>query len=62
MAMGDDLTLISGIGTKIERKLHKLGFFHFDQIAEWTADEVEWVDSFLDFKGRIARERLAGPS
>ena len=54
--MGDDLTMISGIGPKIEKKLHDLGFFHWDQIAEWTADEVVWVDSFLDFKGRIARE------
>ena len=54
--MGDDLTMISGIGPKIEKKLHDLGFFHWDQIAEWSADEVAWVDSFLDFKGRIARE------
>jgi predicted flap endonuclease-1-like 5' DNA nuclease len=54
--MGDDLTLISGIGPKIEKKLHDLGFFHWDQIADWAADEVVWVDSFLDFKGRIARE------
>ena len=52
----DDLKLVSGIGPKIERTLHGLGYFHFDQIASWTADEVQWVDERLKFKGRIVRE------
>lgn len=52
----DDLKRISGVGPKIEKTLHSLGFFHFDQIAAWTPGEVEWVDDHLRFKGRIARE------
>jgi predicted flap endonuclease-1-like 5' DNA nuclease len=56
----DNLKLISGIGAKIERTLHELGVFHFDQIASWTAPEVQWVDEHLKFKGRIARDDWQG--
>lgn len=52
----DDLQRISGIGPKNEKVLHGLGFFHFDQIATWTADQVRWVDDHLKFNGRIQRE------
>jgi predicted flap endonuclease-1-like 5' DNA nuclease len=52
----DDLQRISGVGPKLEKTLHGLGFFHFDQISEWTPDEVQWVDENLTFKGRIDRE------
>ena len=52
----DNLQQISGVGPKLEKTLHKLGFFHFDQIAAWTSKEVEWVDENLTFKGRIERE------
>lgn len=52
----DNLQRISGVGPKNERVLHNLGFFHFDQIAEWTAAQVEWVDDHLKFNGRIKRE------
>jgi predicted flap endonuclease-1-like 5' DNA nuclease len=52
----DNLQMISGVGPKLEKTLHGLGFFHFDQIANWTRDEVEWVDEHLRFKGRIDRE------
>ena len=52
----DDLQQISGVGPKLEKTLHGLGFYHFDQIAEWTPDEVQWVDENLTFKGRIERE------
>ena len=52
----DDLQRISGVGPKNEGILHKLGFFHFDQIAAWTATEVNWVDDHLRFGGRIKRE------
>ena len=53
---GDDLRRISGVGPKIEGLLHELGVFHFDQIAAWSPENVEWVDGYLKFKGRIARE------
>jgi predicted flap endonuclease-1-like 5' DNA nuclease len=52
----DNLQRISGIGPKNEKILHGLGFFHFDQIAAWTATEVNWVDDHLRFGGRIKRE------
>ncbi|MEM6477909.1 MAG: hypothetical protein AAF647_02560 [Pseudomonadota bacterium] len=53
----DDLKRIKGIGPKLEKLCFKLGFFHFDQIASWTADEVAWVDANLEgFKGRVTRD------
>jgi predicted flap endonuclease-1-like 5' DNA nuclease len=52
----DNLQRISGVGPKNEGILHSLGFFHFDQIAAWTATEVNWVDDHLRFGGRIKRE------
>jgi NADH-quinone oxidoreductase subunit E len=52
----DNLQRISGVGPKNERTLHSLGFFHFDQIAGWTDEEVNWVDNHLKFNGRIVRE------
>jgi NADH-quinone oxidoreductase subunit E len=56
-AGADDLKLIKGVGPKLEALLHSLGFYHFDQIAGWTAAEVAWVDDNLEgFKGRVSRE------
>jgi predicted flap endonuclease-1-like 5' DNA nuclease len=52
----DDLLRISGVGPKNEKILHSLGFFHFDQIAAWTPEQVSWVDDHLKFNGRIDRE------
>ncbi|MHA1554837.1 MAG: NADH-quinone oxidoreductase subunit NuoE [Alphaproteobacteria bacterium] len=54
--VADDLQQISGVGPKIEVILNGLGVFHFDQIAAWSAQTVDWVDDNLKFKGRIARE------
>ncbi|MFM7334662.1 MAG: NADH-quinone oxidoreductase subunit E [Tabrizicola sp.] len=54
----DDLKLILGIGPKLETLCHALGFFHFDQIAEWTEAEIAWVDENLEgFKGRVTRDK-----
>lgn len=52
----DELHLISGIGPKLEELLHGLGIFHFDQIANWTQAEIDWVDDYLQFSGRIERD------
>lgn len=53
----DDLKNIRGIGPKLEQLCHRLGFFHFDQIAAWTAAEIAWVDENLEgFKGRVTRD------
>ncbi|WP_456430936.1 hypothetical protein [Nitratifractor sp.] len=52
----DNLTLIKGIGKKIEQTLNDMGIFHFSQIAAWTEENIRWVDKALAFKGRIERE------
>jgi predicted flap endonuclease-1-like 5' DNA nuclease len=57
----DDLKLIVGIGPKLEKLCHELGFYHFDQIANWTAEEIAWVDENLEgFKGRVTRDDWVG--
>lgn len=53
----DKLQMISGVGPKLEKTLHGLGFFHFDQITGWGKDQVDWVDEHLRFKGRIERDQ-----
>lgn len=53
----DDLKQIRGVGPKLETMLHGMGFFHFDQIATWSAAELAWVDQHLTgFKGRASRD------
>ncbi len=52
----DDLTRIKGIGPKLSARLNELGIYHFKQIAGWSEPEALWVDEFLSFKGRVARE------
>jgi len=52
----DDLKLIAGVGPKLEETLNELGVFHFDQIAAWTSNEINWVDDYLQFPGRIVRD------
>ncbi len=52
----DDLKMIKGVGTKLETTLNALGFYHFDQIANWSRENIAWVDNSLSFKGRIDRE------
>jgi len=53
----DDLKRISGVGPRMEQMCNMLGFWHYDQIANWSADEVAWVDDNLQgFKGRVTRD------
>ncbi len=53
----DDLKQIKGVGPKLEQLCNSLGFYHFDQIANWTTAEVAWVDEHLEgFKGRVTRD------
>lgn len=55
--VADDLKRIKGVGPKMEQLCNTLGFYHFDQIAGWTPDEVAWVDANLEgFKGRVTRD------
>jgi NADH-quinone oxidoreductase subunit E len=53
----DDLKLIWGVGPALEKLLNKIGIWHFDQIANWSAKELVWVDEKLEgFKGRAKRD------
>ena len=55
-AAGDDLSKISGVGPVIVGKLEKLGITTFQQIADFTADDIARIDEELNFKGRIERD------
>ncbi len=53
----DDLKQIKGVGPKLEKTLHEMGIYHFDQIAEWGPKEQAWMDDNLaGFKGRATRD------
>jgi predicted flap endonuclease-1-like 5' DNA nuclease len=53
----DDLERINGVGPMLSELLNDIGVFYFWQIAEWTPEEVDWVDDqLLHFKGRIERD------
>ncbi|MCI5048124.1 MAG: DUF2853 family protein [Aquisalinus sp.] len=53
----DDLKKISGIGPKLEGLLNDTGVYYFRQIRDWTPAEVAWIDSKLQFPGRIERDK-----
>ncbi len=54
----DDLSLIWGVADKMAEKLHAMGVWHFDQIANWTPENVAWFEGQLDgFKGRVTRDK-----
>jgi predicted flap endonuclease-1-like 5' DNA nuclease len=52
----EDLKRIRGIGVLIEKKLNQMGVVAYEQIANWTAQDIDRVSQSLDFKGRIERE------
>jgi len=54
----DDLKRIRGVGPKMESNLNNMGYYHFDQVAAWNDEEVEWVDGNMEgFPGRVSRDR-----
>ena len=56
--MGDQLTLLKGLGPKAASRLGELGVTRFDQIAAWDDNDVAAIDAQMGtFKGRIARDR-----
>ena len=53
----DDLTQIRGVPKVLEQRLHKVGVFYFWQIADWTAEDVRYVDGKLRaYQGSIERD------
>jgi predicted flap endonuclease-1-like 5' DNA nuclease len=60
-AGNDDLQLIKGVGPAIERTLHDLGIFSFDQIARISESDINRVAERLrGFRSRIYREDWIG--
>lgn len=57
---GDDLKLISGVGPKLESKLHEEGITTYEQILAWTEDDMVEFGERLSFKDRIQRDDWQG--
>lgn len=54
---GDDLTRIKGLGPKLAAMLNGLGISSYSQIANWSEEEIDRIDSELGrFQGRIRRD------
>lgn len=53
---GDDLSLIDGVGAAIEKKLHSMGIYTFEQVSKWNQDQQSWIGNELGFPGRVERE------
>jgi len=57
----DDLKQIKGIGPAIEKTLHELGIFRFDQVAEMNEYDIDRIARRLKgFRTRIYREDWMG--
>jgi predicted flap endonuclease-1-like 5' DNA nuclease len=53
----DDLKLIKGVATVLEKMLHRIGVYYFWQIANWGSTDVAHADAQLTaFRGRITRD------
>lgn len=52
----DDLKEINGVGPALEEKLNDIGVYRFEQIANWTEENIAEFDERLAFKGRIERD------
>ena len=51
-----NLSLISGIGPTIEKKLRAAGITSWEQIAAWTDADIAKYDEELALRGRVVRE------
>lgn len=53
----DNLILIHGVGPVLQRLLHRMGIYRFEQVMAWDENDVAAVAERLpNFKGRIERE------
>ncbi|MEZ5537304.1 MAG: poly(R)-hydroxyalkanoic acid synthase subunit PhaE [Thiolinea sp.] len=53
----DDLTRIKGLGPKMQEKLIDAGIQTFDQLAALSDDQAQELDSKLDARGRLIRDK-----
>jgi predicted flap endonuclease-1-like 5' DNA nuclease len=57
----NDLTMISGIGPAIQRKLNDLGIYSFQQLSELTPEMVDRITKAIKFfPDRIGRDNWIG--
>lgn len=56
-ATPDNLQAIKGIGPKLGAILNDLGVTTYAQIAGWSAEDIRYIESKLDFPGRVTREK-----
>lgn len=53
----DDLTMVSGIGPEIERRLNSLDIYTFRQISEFSPQDIKAInETIIVFSGRIERD------
>ncbi len=52
----DDLKQIKGIGPALEKQLNKQGIYRFEQLAILKENDIEKINTKLNFKGRIQRD------
>ncbi len=52
----DDISLIGGVGPKMEAGMRELGYNTFSSIAAMSAEDIEKAETHLKQKGRFARE------
>lgn len=56
----DDLTKISGVGEELQKRLNKFGIMKFEQVANFSDEDIIKIDEVLNFKGRIERDNWVG--
>lgn len=52
----DNLSEIKGIGPKLEEKLNEVGVYHFDQIANWSEENIKWLEENTVFAHRAKKD------
>ncbi len=52
----EDISLISGVGDKVAGELNRYGIYHYWQLAAMGPDDIEYLESRLNLRGRMRRE------
>lgn len=52
----DALSQIKGIGPKLEEQLNTAGIYHFEQIAQWTEENIAWLEMHTAFAHRAKKD------
>lgn len=56
----DDLQQINGIDAEIEATLNSMGVYRYSQIAHFSADNIVWINEYMQFKGLIEENNWVG--